>query len=319
MTGPVTKGAGHLSYVKMMDKKTEIFLEYRGLLFSMAYNMLGNIDASEDIIQDTYLKWMEVSLDAVRHTKAFLVKIVTNKCINYLNSARVKREEYIGIWLPEPVQDYDQHTVHAKLESYHALSIGLLVLLERLTPRERAVFLLKEIFAYDYDELVEIFDITADNCRQILKRAKENLGKDTRRFEVDIKVHEKVLNNFLRAVSEGNMEDLIGLLKEDIVLYADGGGSYIPVNGKRLTANLKPIHGRENVSRHLGSVMPKIFQHIPDFHREIIFVNGLPSIVSYSGEKPISVVSLEPAGEQIRNIYVQANPAKLKHFKKTTS
>jgi len=299
-----------------MDNKTEIFLEYKSLLFSIAYNMLGSIDAAEDIVQDTFLKWAEIETGTVKHPKAFLVKIVTNKCINYLDSARVKREEYIGIWLPEPLQNYDLNKAHAKVESYHALSIGMLVMMEKLTPQERAIFLLKEIFAYDYNELAEIFEKNTDNCRQILKRAKENLGKDARRFEVDMKLHERMLNNFLQAVSEGNVEDLIGLLKEDILLYADGGGKTFELKGQRLTAFSKPIIGREHVSRLLLNVVPKFRESVPDFNQEITFANGLPSVVSYSGDTPLSVVSIEPDGDQIRNIYIQTNPDKLKHFKK---
>ena len=299
-----------------MDNRTETFLEYKALLFSMAYNMLGSIDAAEDIVQDTFLKWMEIRTDAVRHTKAFLVKMVTNKCINYLNSARVQREKYVGIWLPEPLPNYDPGQAPAKIESYHALSIGMLILMEKLTPRERAIFLLKEVFSYDYYELAEIFDKTADNCRQILKRAKDSLGKDARRFEVDMKVHEKILQNFLLAISEGSMEDLIDLLKEDILLYTDGGGKTFEVNGQRLTAFLRPIPGREQVSRVMLTVVPKFRESVPDFNQQITFANGLPSIISYSGDTPVSLVSLEPDGEQIRNIYVQTNPDKLKHFRK---
>lgn len=299
-----------------MDNKTELFLEYKALLFSIAYNMLGNIDQAEDMVQDTYVKWMEIQVDSVKHTKAFLVKVVTNKCINHLTSARARREEYIGIWLPEPLQNYQRDTAQVRVESYHALSIGMLVLMERLTPQERAIFLLKEIFAYDYYELAEIFDKTTDNCRQILKRAKENLGKDTRRFKVDMQVHEKILNNFLLAISEGSMEDLIHLLKEDIQLFADGGGKAFSVQGQRLTAFAKPILGRENIGRLLLSVIPKFRHSIPDFNQEVIFANGMPSILSYAGDTPQSLVSLEMDDQSIRNIYVQTNPDKLKHLKK---
>ena len=299
-----------------MNNKTETFLEYKALLFSMAYNMLGSIDAAEDIVQDTFLKWMDVKEDAVTHTKAFLVKIVTNKCINYLNSARKKREEYIGIWLPEPLENYDRDKVHAKVESYHALSIGMLVLMEKLTPQERAIFLLKEVFSYDYNELADIFDKTTDNCRQIFKRAKENLGKDTRRFEVDMKVHEKILNNFILAISEGSVDGLIDLLKEDIMLLADGGGTTLVLNGKRITAFSKPILGRENVSRLLLSLVPLLRGAVPGFREEITFANGMPSILSWSGDAPLSLVSINTDGERISNIYVQTNPDKLKHLKK---
>jgi RNA polymerase sigma-70 factor (ECF subfamily) len=297
-----------------MNQKTETFLEYKQLLFSVAYNMLGDVAAAEDIVQDTYLKWLEVVADDIRHTKAYLVKTVTNRCINYLDSARLKRESYVGTWLPEPLINYDLNKPYAKVEAYHALSIGILVLLERLTPQERAIFLLKEVFAYDYYELAEIFEKTEDNCRQIFKRAKANLGKDAKRFKVDVKMHEKMLHNFLSAVAEGDMESLIVLLKEDIVLLGDGGGSAIHVKGQRLTAPPKPIYGRENVIRLLLTSLGKI-RELADFRTAIIIANGLPSTISWSGDSPLAVISFEPEGDQIRNIYIQTNPDKLKRFK----
>jgi RNA polymerase sigma-70 factor, ECF subfamily len=212
--------------------------------------------------------------------------------------------------------NYHQDDTYTKIESYHALSIGILVLLEKLTAQERAIFLLKEIFSYDYSELAEIFEKTEDNCRQILKRAKDYMGKSVKRFEVDLKVHEKILNNFLDACTEGNMTELIGLLKEDIVLFADGGGRAIDVKGQRLTAALNPISGKENVSKFLIAVTAKITQSIEDFSREIVLVNGLPSYVSYSGVMPLSLISLEVEGDRIKNVYIQTNLDKLKQFKK---
>jgi RNA polymerase sigma-70 factor (ECF subfamily) len=313
MAPAVTNNEGKLSYLSM-DNKAGVFLEYKGLLFSIAYNMLGNIDAAEDMVQDTFLKWMEVGVDAVRHRKAFLVKMVTNACINYLGSARARREKYIGIWLPEPLPD--QAVRPARIESYHALSIGMLVLLEKLTPQERAIFLLKEIFSYDYEELAELFGKTTDNCRQLLKRAKESLGKDNRRFKVDMKVHERILHNFLEAVAAGGMDDLIDLLKDDIRMFADGGGTTFVLQDQRLTAFPKPIEGRGNVIRILLNLIPKFRQSVPDYRQETTLVNGLPALIAYSGDTPVSLVALETDGQQIRNIYVQTNPDKLKHFKK---
>ncbi|WP_217601652.1 sigma-70 family RNA polymerase sigma factor [Chitinophaga sp. GbtcB8] len=299
-----------------MDYRAATFLEYKNLLFSIAYNMLGNVDAAEDLVQDTFLKWMEMPVEDVRHRKAYLVKMITNKSINYLHSARLKREEYIGIWLPEPLQQYATHPAYRQVEMYHALSIGMMVLLEKLTPQERAIFLLKEVFAYDYYELAEIFDRSEDNCRQILKRAKDNLGKETRRFEVDIKAHEKILQNFLLAASEGRVEELVQLLKEDITLFADGGGTVTALNRKRLTAPLNPIYGKENVIRLLKGVVPVYYRDMPEIFREITMANGLPSIISYSGTSAVSIVSIELEGEQIKNIYIQTNPEKLKRFKR---
>jgi len=298
-----------------MDERGETFLEYKALLFSVAYNMLGEVAAAEDIVQDTFLKWMEMEKQDVRHIKAYLVKTVTNKCINYLDSARIKREKYVGLWLPEPLVNYDLNKPFARVESYHALSIGILVLLEKLTPQERAIFLLKEVFAYDYFELSEVFDKSEENCRQIMKRARENLGKDAKRFEVDLKLHEKMLNKFLSAVSEGSLEHFIDLLKEDIILYADGGGSTIQVKGQRLTAFPKPIYGKDHVGRSVIASMAKV-KHLPDLSQEIIIVNGLPSILSYSAGKPIAIVSIESDGEKIMHIYIQTNPDKLRRFSK---
>lgn len=297
-----------------MSDKTAVFLEYKALLFSIAYNMLGAVADAEDIVQDTYLKWMEMETLEIRHTKAYLVKMVTGKCINHLNSARMKREEYIGVWLPEPIVNYDPGKPQARGELYHALSIGLLVLLRKLNPVERAIFLLKEVFAYDYYELAGIFDKSEDNCRQILKRAKDNLGKDARRYEVDVKAHEKLLQQFLQAVTAGNMEALIGMLKDDIVFQSEGGATTVAANGQRLGAGLKPVFGKENVCRLILSVMPKLYQLEAGFRQEIIIANGLPSTISYIGGVPAALFSFEPEDGQIRNIYIQANPEKLKQF-----
>jgi RNA polymerase sigma-70 factor (ECF subfamily) len=299
-----------------MDNNTQLFLEYKGLLFSIAYNMLGNIDAAEDIVQDVFLKWIEAGAESVQNRKAFLVRMVTNASINQLSSARARREKYVGIWLPEPLEDSGAPASPARVESYHALSIGLLVLLEKLSPQERAIFLLKEIFSYDYEELAEIFDRTTAHCRQIFKRAKEHLGKDTRRFQVDMKVHERILQNCLQAITAGSMEGLIQLLKEDIRLLADGGGTVFTLKQQqRITAFPKPIEGRENVVRILLQLVPKFIESLPDSRRVPTLVNGMPAVVIYSGDEPKSLVAMEINDQQVQNIYVHTNPDKLKHFK----
>ncbi|HEY4111079.1 sigma-70 family RNA polymerase sigma factor [Puia sp.] len=299
-----------------MEPNAKLFLEYKGLLFSIAYNMLGNIDAAEDIVQDVFLKWIEAGGESVRNRKAFLVRMVTNASINQLSSARARREQYVGIWLPEPLADAGAPTAIPRIESYHALSIGLLVLLEKLTPQERAIFLLKEVFSYDYDELAEIFDKTTASCRQLFKRAKEHLGKDTRRFTADMRVHERILHNFLEAISAGSMDGLIHLLKEDIRLFADGAGAVFVIQRQRITAFPKPIEGRENIGRLLLTLVPKFRQSVPDYNQHTTLVNGMPTLLVYSGDRPMSLVALETEGDLVRNIYVQTNPDKLKHFQK---
>lgn len=297
-----------------MKDRTNIFLENKPLLFSIAYNMLGNIDTAEDMVQETFLKWVRVEAESVKHAKAYLVKIITNICINYINSNRVRKEEYVGVWLPEPLSDYTMDKAQKKVESYHTLSFGIMVLLEKLTAQERAIFLLREVFAYDYSELAEIFDKTENNCRQIFKRAKENLGKDTKRFQVDMEVHEKMLRDFMRACIDGKLENLIEHLKEDVILYADGGGRSISVNGQRLTAALNPIMGSEDVGKFIFSILRKLLDNVPDFTWDFIITNGMPSIIAYMGMIPLSLNSFEYDGEKIRNIYVQTNPDKLKQF-----
>lgn len=304
------------SGVSTMDSKTEIFLEYRALLFSVAYNMLGIIENAEDMVQETYLKWMELQSERIKYVKAYLVKIITNKCINYLESVKVKREQYVGVWLPEPYVDYELDREHTLVDSYHALSIGVLRMLENLTPQERAIFILHEVFSYDYRELAEIFDKMEDNCRQIFKRAKDYMGGNARRFEVDTVTHKKMVENFIEAFSGGKIEDLIELFKEDIVLYTDGGGKALAVSGVRLSAALNPIYGRENVSKFIINITSKIFEHVPDIHREIFIANGVPSIISYSGLVPFSFNSFDLEEGKISAIYSQTNPDKLKQFKK---
>jgi RNA polymerase sigma-70 factor (ECF subfamily) len=228
--------------------KTETFLEFRSLLFSVAYNMLGVIADAEDIVQDSFEKWLSVDTTTVLHPKAYLVKAVTNKCITHLEKIKRERKNYIGPWLPEPLIVHETQADH-RIEMFQPLSMGIMVMLEKLTAQERAVFLLKEIFSYDYDEIAEIINKTNDNCRQVFKRAHQHLKDDRKRFEIDMATHERIFKQFLQACNEGNMEGLIALLREDVVMVTDGGGSSLKVNGRTIQALRKPIAGREHVAK----------------------------------------------------------------------
>src|SRR5260221_3722952 len=240
-----------------MDKY-EQFIEHTNLLFSIAYNMLGMVEDAEDMVQETYLKWSSLDAGTIVHAKAYLVKMITNLSIDYLNSALKKRTVYIGPWLPEPLVKETAADSVKSIDLYHSLSIGLMVLLEKLTSSERAVFLLKEIFSYDYSEIATIIDKSEDNCRQIFARAKKNLGGREKRFKIDIEVHEKILQRFISAIDKGELEELIQMLREDVVLITDGGGTSFSFGGQRFSAALNPITGQTNVSKFLTSVFERV-------------------------------------------------------------
>jgi RNA polymerase sigma-70 factor (ECF subfamily) len=290
----------------------EIFTEYRALLFSIAYNMLGIVQDAEDIVQETYLKWAAVNPVEIKNHKAFLVKIVTNLSINYLTSARKKREDYVGLWLPEPLMKEKVTDSIKAVDLYYALSIGMMVLLEKLTPSERAVFLLKDVLSYEYSEIADILSKSEDNCRQIFSRAKKNLGGREKRFQIDIQVHEKMLQKFLNAVNHGNTEELIDLLRDDIELLADGGGKSFTFGRQKFSANRKPVVGANNVSKFVLNVGDKINRYVPNVTNKVVYVNGLPSLVTYSNNVPYCVICLEIADNKIANVYLQTNPDKIR-------
>jgi len=294
-----------------MDDK-EIFSEYHNLLFSIAYNMLGIVEDAEDMVHDTFLKWSALKNGSVKSPKAYLVKIVTNLSINYLKSAKKIRENYIGLWLPEPLMKERIIDASKSVDLYYSLSIGMMVLLEKLTPSERAVFLLKEVFSYEYPEISEIIEKEDDNCRQIFARAKKRLGGKEKRFEVDVQVHSKMLQQFLNAVNNGNMDGLIDLLRDDIELIADGGGNSFSFGNQKFSATRKPVQGPKNVSKFALGIVKKLSESMPDMSSKIIYANGLPSLVTYSGEKAYCVMCLEITDDKISNIYVHVNPDKIK-------
>jgi RNA polymerase sigma-70 factor (ECF subfamily) len=272
--------------------------------------MLGNVSEAEDIVQETYIKWM-TSNETVTYPKAYLVKITTNLSINYLDLARKKREKYVGVWLPSPIVQKAGSTFQPG-EIYHALSIGLMVVLEKLSPVERAVFLLKEIFSYDHHEIGEIIGKTEDNCRQLLARARKQLDNDHKRFQIDLAAHEEILSRFIEACRNGDMESLIGMLKEDITLYADGGGSTFVVKNQRITAAEHPIHGRDAVAKFVIKVTNRFqtMAYKPGY--KVMLVNGSPALVNFSGDRPINIVLLQIEDGKIAQVYGHSNPEKIK-------
>ena len=292
--------------------KTETFLEYKSLLFSVAYNMLGLVSDAEDMVQDVYEKWLKVDAAHVQNVKAYLVKTITNTCINHLNKLKRERKDYIGPWLPEPIIASEENLGAQAAEMFHPLSIGIMVMLEKLTPQERAVFLLKEIFAYDYDEIADIINKSNDNCRQIFKRAQQHLKEDKKRFAIDMRMHERIFQQFLNACNEGDIDGLIALLQEDIVMVTDGGGTSLTVNGRTIQALRKPLHGKETVAKFVITIFESVQKYVPGFNTKIMLVNNMPSLACFMHNKPLSLITLEIRNNIITNIYVHSSEEKLK-------
>jgi RNA polymerase sigma-70 factor (ECF subfamily) len=276
------------------------FNEHRSLLFSIAYRMVGSVADAEDVLQDAFIKWQQSAHDEIRSPKAFLVTIVSRLCINRLQAVRVQREEYVGQWLPEPVVTDSASDPASALWADESLSMAFLVLLERLTPVERAVFVLREVFDHDYAEIAEALGRTEANCRQILRRAKEHVHEARPRFTASARERNDLVARFLQATATGELDGLVSLLASDVVLHTDGGG--------KAPALPNPIHGATNVARAILGGLKKFAPRNQVVR--LVEINGEPGVVSYVNGQPVSALVLH-GSELIHAIYVITNPAKL--------
>jgi RNA polymerase sigma-70 factor, ECF subfamily len=274
---------------------------HRRLLFGIAYRMLGSVSDAEDMVQETFLRWQQTPQTQVQSPKNYLATTITRLCIDYLRSARVRREQYVGPWLPEPL--LTQQDPAEQVELADSLSMAFLVMLERLSPIERAVFLLREVFEYDYPEIAQIVDKTPENCRQILRRSRQHLATERPRFPVSPQQQEQITAQFLAASTQGNLEGLLALLAEDVTLWADGGG--------QVAAALKPIYGSQKVARFLFAIQQK---WLPTAIAELVEINGRTSILIRSGNDIHSVMTFEVVEGYIQTIYSVRNPEKLKRL-----
>ncbi|HVU11093.1 MAG TPA: RNA polymerase sigma-70 factor [Phototrophicaceae bacterium] len=280
----------------MMDTIT--FESYRPLMFSIAYRMLGSAMEAEDIVQEAYLRAQ--SAQQIEMPKAFLTTIVTRLCLDHLKSAHAQRETYIGPWLPEPLltaqTPYDNE--------YESISMAFLVLLESLTPVERAVFLLREVFDYDYSDIAKIVGKEEAACRQSFHRAKAHIAEHRPRFEASREEHEQMLYRFMQACVVGDLDGLTDLLAEEVLLTSDGGG-------KASTAT-HPIFGSDKVARFWIGLMRRL---TVNFEVEVLEINGRPSVlVRAPQEFGDSLISFEMDAGKIRAFYVMRNPDKLRHL-----
>lgn len=281
------------------------FENYRPLMFAIAYRMLGSAADAEDIVQDAYLRYQAVPPETIVSPKAFLSTIVTRLSLTRLQSAHTQRETYIGPWLPEPVlTEHDSRSSPTEQLSLHdSLSMAFLVLLEDLTPLERAVFLLREVFDYEYAEIAEMVGKEESACRQVFSRAKKHIAAHRPRFKPDHEEHRRLLDRFLQVVQTGEMGGLMQLLADDVTLWADGGG-------KARGAAIHPLHGREVVARF---VLASTRFVAGGYQVEMADVNGEPAVILREEGQARVVLFITVTRGRLQEIRVIGNPDKLKH------
>src|SRR6266852_243800 len=282
----------------------ESFETYRSYLFAIAYRMLGSTMDAEDMVQETYLRYQATPPETITSLKAFLTTIITRLCMDQLHLARRKREVYPGPWLPEPITAVDALEVvnpAERVDKEESISLAFLLLLEQLQPIERAVFLLREVFAYEFAQIATMLDKSEVACRRSFSRAKKHLSEHRPRFPASPETHRQMLTGFLQAAQGGDMIPLMELLAENVTLWADAGG-------KIKQAALRPIVGRDAVARFsLGTT-----RFLPENYRvELAEVNGQAAVIIRTSGQALFVLSIEVEAGHIQAIRIIANPEKL--------
>ncbi len=263
---------------------------------------------AEDCVQETYLRWHHAcensDTEAIQSSRSYLCAIVTRLCIDFLRSAHVQREAYVGVWLPEPlVTSYQSETPsdpEASVEQAESLSLAFLRLLEYLSPLERAVFLLRQVFDFEYGEIAKIVQKSPENCRQIMRRARHNLEEHHHHYHVPPQRRELLTYQFMQACSTGDMQGLLHVLADDVVMHSDGGG--------KVHAALNPIYGAGKVARGLLGLMRKL---PPNVTSQLALINGQLGIISYLNGIPYAVMAFSLADGHIQEIDLVVNPDKL--------
>lgn len=289
------------------DPLAGAFEEYRSLLFAIAYRMLGSAMEAEDIVQEAYLRYRATPPESIRTLRSFLTTVVHHLCIDHLKSAQARRENYVGPWLPEPVITGDGASLLSPLRhitDQESISMAFLVLLESLSPLERAVFLLREVFDYEYAEIAQVTGRSETACRQLFSRAKKHIREQRPRPPASPKAHAEMVDQFMEAFVAGDIDRLMGLLAEDVSAWADGGG-------KVVGAALHPIQGREKVARGLAGLLARVPEGTTV---EKVEVNGLSAILVRINGQVVNILTLEVEGGFIRAMRNVANPDKLAHL-----
>jgi RNA polymerase sigma-70 factor (ECF subfamily) len=275
-----------------------VFAEHRGLLYAVAYRVLGSVTEAEDVVQDAWLRWSRVDSTAVSDAEGYLVRVTTRLAVDRLRSARVRRESYVGPWLPEPMltsPDVAENVVLAD-----SVSTAMLLVLEALSPVERAVFVLSEAFGYSHAEIAGFTGRSDASVRQIAHRARKAVGTRRRRYDTDPEIRQQVTERFLAACLGGDLNALMEVLAPDVILVSDGGGF--------TGAPRKPIRGIVYVARAIV-VLSK--RRPAGSDARLLHVNGGPGIVIFSGRTPVLALTLHLADGAIKEVHVVSNPGKL--------
>ncbi len=285
-----------------MTEHAERFTLLRPLLFTIAYEILGSATEADDVLQNSYLRWAEVDLGTVRDTKSYLARLVTRQALNAVRSSARRREDYVGPWLPEPLL-LDDHDASTDLVLAESVSMAMLVLLETLTPDERAVFVLREVFGFDHRDIAEAVDRPVATVRQIAHRAREHVHARRRRFApADPATTTRITEQFMTAATTGDLDGLLALLAPDATWIADSGGKTI--------AARRPVVGAAKVAAFVLNVFHRRRQPA-DLRVELVNCNNTPALAAYRGERLEGVFLIEITNDVITNFYAVRNPDKL--------
>lgn len=281
----------------------EIFERNRPRLTGVAYGMLGSVMEAEDVLQEAYLRWQGIDLADIDSPEAYLTTITTRLAMDRLKSAQVRRETYVGPWLPEPLVSAFAEDPADVVTEAESLSMTLLMALEGLTPIERAVLLLREVFDLDYTEIADIVDKSPANSRQIAKRAREKAATGRRPTPNDLEVESRIISRYLEEISKGDVEGVASVFAEDVVLWSDGGG--------KARAARHALYGAQRVARHLVGVRP---QTPEGTEIRLTRVNGQPAILGVLDGRVIGSISFEIDEGQVIAVHAVLNPDKLDHL-----
>jgi len=289
--------------------RPDTFELHRPKLFGVAYRMLGSASEAEDVVQDAWLRYDAVAKHSIRSPEAFLTTIVTRLCLDRLKSARATREEYVGPWLPEPLLTDRQDGPEQSAALAESVSLAFMVLLETLTPEERATFLLREIFEYDYESIAGILKTTPANCRQLFHRAKLHLQDRKPRFHEDARRKHELVGQFLAALRDGDAAGFTSVLTADVELWSDGGG--------KVSAARRPIFGPEHVVQLMVGIRRtarSMGYDLTQFAMQIVDVNGEPALALRNAGRVDSIYTFEFAADGITALRVIRNPDKLRYI-----